>query len=59
MDWTATNDNLEEKWADRRMLAAPSYVAMTAGNNTAGIPWEACVKLSNSAQKDMWINIPG
>lgn len=59
MDWTATNGNLEEKWSDRRSLDAPSYVAKTPGSNTSGIPWEACVKLANSAEKDMWINIPG
>ena len=59
MDWTATNGNLEEVWSDRRSLGAPSYVAKTKGSNTSGIPWEACVKLANSAQKDMWINIPG
>ena len=59
MDWTATNGNLEEKWSDRRTLDAPSYVAQSTSSNTSGIPWEACVKLSNTAQKDMWINIPG
>ena len=47
------------RWSDRRSLDAPSYVAKTPGSNTSGIPWEACVKLANSVEKDMWINIPG
>ena len=41
------------------MLRHCCTAAGTKGSNTSGIPWEACVKLSNSAQKDMWINIPG
>lgn len=56
MDWAATNGNLEAEWADRRTLAAPSYA--TRVGNTTGIPWEACVKLSNTVSRDMWINIP-
>ena len=43
--------NLEEKWSDRRSLDAPSYVAKLKGSNTSGIPWEACVKLANTAEK--------
>lgn len=56
MDWVHTNGSPEEKWADRRALAGPSY-ATTVGNTT-GVPWEACVKLANTVQRDMWINIP-
>ena len=56
MDWVHTNDSPEQEWSDRRNPLSPSY-ATTVGNTT-GIPWESCVKLANTVEKDMWINIP-
>lgn len=56
MDWASTNDNLEEHWSDRRTHSAPSYVAGVG--DTRGIPWEECIKLANTVQRDVWLNIP-
>jgi hypothetical protein len=56
MDWAATNDNLIADWSERRQLAAPSYA--TQVGNTSGIPWECCIKLANTVQRDLWLNVP-
>ena len=56
MDWVHTNGNLEERWSERRVPSAPSFVA--EADNTTGIPWEVCVALANTVQRDVWINIP-
>jgi hypothetical protein len=56
MDWVSTNDSPNADWAARRTLASPSYAPVQG--NTSGIPWEACVKLANTVQRDMWINVP-
>jgi hypothetical protein len=61
MDATNTNDNPETTWADRRKLTdaqwAPDLYKQTATSGS-GLPWEAIISLANTANKDIWINIP-
>jgi hypothetical protein len=56
MDWAHTNDSPEADWADRRTVADVSFAPKVG--NTVGVPWELCAKLSNTVQRDLWINIP-
>jgi hypothetical protein len=56
MDWAHTNDSPEAEWRDRRTLDMPSFAAPFG--NSVGIPWEAMIKLANTVQRDVWINIP-
>lgn len=52
MDMTATNDNANEKWADRTL---PNFIGMT---KSRGQSWELLIALANAAERDLWINVP-
>ena len=52
MDWHATNANTDSLWSDRCLLTS------TTQTGNQGVAWEYCIELANTAQKDLWINIP-
>lgn len=52
MDWTATNVNDSEAWADRH---TPLHQGVSP---TRGASWEELVMLANETGNDVWVNIP-
>lgn len=71
MDWRSTNGNLEEKWSERALPTDATQTqslkrAVKVGwsttpypyDNGKGVCWEYCIALSNTLNKDMWINVP-
>ncbi|MCX9156937.1 hypothetical protein OPU71_12455 [Niveibacterium sp. 24ML] len=68
MDWTATNGNLVQHWADRmtpkhfsRMAQSykgPGGLSVPAENVGLGVALEHQIRLCNEANVDCWINIP-
>jgi hypothetical protein len=68
MDWTNTNDNVVERWADRARPGdctqsgrpAPPYTAEdgTVYNGSLGVAVEHQVQLCNAARTDCWFNVP-
>ena len=66
MDWTFTNENLVQHWADRR---TPLHMSKAAGAYTGlggtvwsssgtGVAVEHQIQLANALHSDCWINIP-
>ena len=53
MDWTSTNHraNTQVSWADRPTVERKR-------TDAEGARWETIVELANTAQRDLWINIP-
>lgn len=51
MDWTDTNDQTDQDWANRVQLSSRTYTIN-------GVPWEEVIHLANLLGKDVWINIP-
>lgn len=73
MDWTATNQNITQGWADRitplhMSKKMPTYTgpgggvwgsgAGAQGNSDAGVALEHQIQLCNQVHADCWINIP-
>ena len=68
MDWTNTNNNVVERWADRATpndctqadRPAPAYTADdgTVYNGGLGVAIEHQVQLCNVARTDCWFNVP-
>lgn len=52
MDFTRTNGSQVALWADRTPYTYYSQA------QESGVAWEYVVKLANTTQKDIWINIP-
>jgi hypothetical protein len=55
MDFTFTNNNMQETWADRRK---PTDGFPDKNRWVIGASWEHCVELANTLKSDLWINIP-
>ena len=66
MDWTATNQNLVQHWADRMTplhmaKAGPAYTGpggATWSASQLGVALEHQVQLANALHSDCWINLP-
>ena len=66
MDWTATNQNLVQHWADRMTplhmaKAGPAYAGpggATWNTSQLGVALEHQIQLANALHSDCWINIP-
>ena len=66
LDWTyyghaagvSSTPPTSDDWSKRAHVGDPSYPIPGWGVQGAGIPWELAAKLANSAQADMWANIP-
>ena len=66
MDWTFTNQNLVQHWADRRTpghMAKPglAYTGPGGGvwsSSETGVALEHQIQLANALHSDCWINIP-
>jgi hypothetical protein len=69
MNFTQTNDNPVETWAQRTSPADVSQVSLApllnydgsvnfGGPQEKGIAWEYAIMLANTLHADMWINIP-
>eukprot|EP01113_Clastostelium_recurvatum_P048342 TRINITY_DN8780_c2_g1_i3.p1 TRINITY_DN8780_c2_g1~~TRINITY_DN8780_c2_g1_i3.p1 ORF type:complete len:527 (+),score=103.58 TRINITY_DN8780_c2_g1_i3:147-1727(+) len=52
MDWARTNGSPVGNWSSR---ALPTNAQYTGDN---GVPWEVCIAVCNTLNKDMWINVP-
>jgi hypothetical protein len=52
MDWRHTNANSDSLWTNRKLITSPTQTG------SSGIAWEYCIELANTANKDMWINVP-
>ena len=72
MDWGATNNSLQERWADRKQ---PSFYTMVASTGdpegtwgpppstfnykfAGGVAYEYMIQLCNTVKSDMWLCIP-
>lgn len=69
MDWTATNNNPQVNWSDRRppghafAVGKSNYRELVIPGTTSelgpiGVPWEFAIELANALGKDAWINVP-
>lgn len=66
MDWTATNQNLVQRWADRitplhMSKAGLPYTGPGGGTwktSATGVALEHQIQLANALHADCWINIP-
>jgi hypothetical protein len=69
MNWTQTNGNPVQNWADRTLPSGPTQTETATlynydgsvdytGANT-GTAWEYAIILANEVHADMWINVPG
>jgi hypothetical protein len=60
MDYSATNDNTEQSWADRNLPANATQqrVPTFSGTQTTGGAWEYAILLANTTGKDLWLNVP-
>lgn len=63
MDFTATNENGDEVWADRTKWtdarqSPPLLPGRSYGWQGRGASWESIIKLANASGKDAWICIP-
>jgi hypothetical protein len=66
MDWTFTNQNLLQHWADRRTplhmtKAGPTYTGpggATWNSSQLGVALEHQIQLCNALMSDCWVNIP-
>lgn len=66
MDWTATNQNLTQRWSDRitplhMSKPGPSYTGPGGASwatSQTGVALEHQIQLCNAAHQDCWINIP-
>jgi cysteine-rich repeat protein len=60
MDLMSTNGNQIEYWDDRRKITEETFAFSVQGSRTArlGVPPEVIYMLGNSAQSDVWVNIP-
>jgi len=54
MDWTNTNVNSDQTWAERTALGERTW----AGDNKTSIPVEVMVALANKTKTNMWLNVP-
>lgn len=54
MDWTATNGNNIQNWADRTTMSDRTW----EGSATSNVPIEVMVALANKTKTDMWLNVP-
>jgi hypothetical protein len=55
MDWMSTNNNEEEKWANRPLPTRASYFQW---GHQIGMPIETMVELANELNTSPWFNIP-
>lgn len=61
MDFTATNFNIVERWADRRKVEELTYgdgQELGYGWQGRGSPWEHAILLCNETDRDLWVNVP-
>jgi hypothetical protein len=69
MNFTATNDNPVQTWAQRTLPSDPIQTGSlpllnydgsenSMGSQPAGTAWEYAIMLANDLHADMWINIP-
>jgi hypothetical protein len=54
MGWTNTNNSSIINWTDGNAPGFGRWGIDTAG----GVPWEVCVDLANTLNRDMWVTIP-
>jgi hypothetical protein len=52
MDWMQTNNTPAANWQDRDLTSRFSF------SNDKGVPYEDIIKLANTLNKDIWINVP-
>ena len=52
MDMKSTNGNLATTWDQRAKLTDACYTT------PYGVPWESCIDLANTVNRDIWINVP-
>ncbi len=50
--WSAVNDHPVADWSDRALPDDPRFTT------ARGAPWEAIIELANSAQANLWVNVP-
>ncbi|HTW95230.1 MAG TPA: fibronectin type III domain-containing protein [Tepidisphaeraceae bacterium] len=69
MNFTVTNNNPVQTWAQRTLPSAPMQTGTLPlmnydgtenadGSEPTGIAWEYAIMLANAVHADMWINIP-
>lgn len=57
MDWVYASQNYEENWADRTLTTDVSFSTPYA-RNAPVVPWEYCIELANTLNKDAWLCVP-
>lgn len=61
MDLISTNGNVQKEWSSRRRPEEMAYYNAPEGGygwQGKGAPWESCIQLCNTLNKDLWINVP-
>ena len=52
MDMKATNGNPATTWDQRSLPTDACYTT------AYGVPWETCIDLANTVNRDIWVNVP-
>jgi hypothetical protein len=52
MDWFNTNNSQLSSWSNRPLMTGATWAS------SAGVPYEAALKLANAVSADPWLNIP-